>query len=871
MEQKLVHDLQGVPLALEQAGALLRNGYSMKELMRHYAKHYQTLMSQKPSRSAWAYDKNRSIFSAFEALYEELNDQDSASANVLILLSFLGPGEVPVALFKNFKAPVLDQAENTVHGNSMIETYNLFTAKISWLEMLTDDAAAVKAAISRLVDFTVAKARKGSDGSMRTVLVPDILRHWVQERNNLREKVCWGLVAALSVCQFLRQSDRFATLLGFQISNHVLYCIDFWNRLDVETMSLDLQETLSFILETSGRYLLRMDNPQDAKRALNSAIEIKIKIQGETWPCDRSSLQLLLAYGDTLWTLGDWENTEATLAHINSLAVLHVEENADLAVSTHSKTQLIRDRIAAGQSSVQNAVTGHSGSKNSAMNEPSSSSASTANQSPRPIDDDSSGAEDEEYQLKEILSQSEEEFGHLDILTMEARCRLGIFYQTRQDDGNAAPVLDAVMTQLAFLVLNKAEDFGRYCRILQPLLLQFLLPLLKQIQGRPDSVFLIADMFLMSQIAATINSLDLLNACLKLSPVINNLHSEDTLKHLLDLAVMNTSNDEMLQFLLPMTTSNVQETLRRGKKGDSMLHRATKSGFVSGVQILLGLKADMNGLDAKGSTPLCIATMDAVQDSDGGNGHLKIAKILLEHGANPSIPGESGDTPLHWAAHQGCDELMDLLIKARADVNALNDYLESPLCLSLDVNEKVGALLALLRYGVDLSWQDKLGRTALHITAWHGKVKYLEILLAGKADPNMIDHAGESAVHCAAGQNKEESLKLLLRYGADPDLRDNDGLTPLHRAVLEDSAACARILLEHGATVDTRDNPGFTPYMRSMNEESQKTCVKLLEEYGADIHAQLLTGPTVISQAPTTDLEDSMSTLSFEQSRPSPE
>lgn len=93
----------------------------------------------------------------------------------------------------------------------------------------------------------------------------------------------------------------------------------------------------------------------------------------------------------------------------------------------------------------------------------------------------------------------------------------------------------------------------------------------------------------------------------------------------------------------------VEEMLAKGARvdafdelGKSSLIYAAEGGHVEVVELLLKAGADVNACDASraGDTAL-----GAVAATCG----LELARILIEAGADPTIPGSMGITPLHKA------------------------------------------------------------------------------------------------------------------------------------------------------------------------------------------------------------------------------
>src|SRR2546423_1282825 len=92
LEHDCMNLVDGVPLAIEQAGAFLSSGSALQEFRKFYHENYRRLMEERPCRSKWYYDKNRSVFDTFEMLLAKLVSKDENATKILMLAAFLGPG-----------------------------------------------------------------------------------------------------------------------------------------------------------------------------------------------------------------------------------------------------------------------------------------------------------------------------------------------------------------------------------------------------------------------------------------------------------------------------------------------------------------------------------------------------------------------------------------------------------------------------------------------------------------------------------------------------------------------------------------------------------------------------------------------------------
>lgn len=118
------------------------------------------------------------------------------------------------------------------------------------------------------------------------------------------------------------------------------------------------------------------------------------------------------------------------------------------------------------------------------------------------------------------------------------------------------------------------------------------------------------------------------------------------------------------------------------KSGRTCLTRAIQSRNINAVNQLLSHGADPNFNEPDCEYPLFTAFSHSI---DG------VIVKLLDAGANPNIHKEStGDTPLHLAIAAENMDMIKLLLKYNADVNAVNHKLRTPMhqAISISLSKK---------------------------------------------------------------------------------------------------------------------------------------------------------------------------------------
>ncbi|NXM71702.1 ANKE1 protein, partial [Serilophus lunatus] len=212
-----------------------------------------------------------------------------------------------------------------------------------------------------------------------------------------------------------------------------------------------------------------------------------------------------------------------------------------------------------------------------------------------------------------------------------------------------------------------------------------------------------------------------------------------------------------------------------------------------------------------------------------------MCRFLLEQGAHPNIHDQMGRTPAMRAAELGHEVVLELLVKANADMTAVDNegkgilfYCLSPTtrhshCMQIaleygaDVNNSTTEGRSLLLYASEQACDVKemcltflerganpnakdpaTGRTAVMEATREGAVEVVRGLLEKGADPNLFDFERHNAAHIAAKGGYFEILRVLSAYNADLKLIAMNGNTPLHYAAEGGFADCCKYIGQRG-------------------------------------------------------------------------
>jgi ankyrin repeat protein len=288
-----------------------------------------------------------------------------------------------------------------------------------------------------------------------------------------------------------------------------------------------------------------------------------------------------------------------------------------------------------------------------------------------------------------------------------------------------------------------------------------------------------------------------------------------------------------------------------------------------------------------------------------GHGRPWLTQFLLSTGADPNVRAADGTTALHFAS----GAVVDVLVRAGADVNIANRAGATPLVAAAEVG-RLDAVKRLRAAGArgdarfnaplleaaqrgdadgvrayaylagDLYARDASGRTAFMWAVERSDAVMIRILgdAAGYAGPPpgggetpmlpetarpappaperitpiadaLIDEHGTTRLMRAAARGDLAEVRGLLAGRANPDARDRrSGFTSLHLAAQSGHPEVVAALIHGGATLEARSVHDTTPLMVAA-QSGQIEAIKVLLRAGADLPTRTGNGMTALALA----------------------
>jgi tetratricopeptide (TPR) repeat protein len=262
--QAIVQEFGGLPLALDQAGAYLKEtGCTLAAYWQMYRDHRADLLSRRRRTNASSHpDHPDSVATTWNISFEQVEQQIPAAADLLRLCAYLAPDAIPEELITQggpVLAPSLAQlAVDAYQFNQAMETLHAYS-------LLTRDPITQTLTIHRLVQTV-----------LRDTLSYEEHVHWIREASQAVEAVYPDPeVAHWIACE--------------RLLPHILVCVTWMEPIPEITVGA------ARLLNQAGRYLRERGRYQAAEPLYQRALAIREQHLGPEHPDTATSLHNLAA------------------------------------------------------------------------------------------------------------------------------------------------------------------------------------------------------------------------------------------------------------------------------------------------------------------------------------------------------------------------------------------------------------------------------------------------------------------------------------------------------------------------------------------------------------------------------------------------
>ncbi len=223
------------------------------------------------------------------------------------------------------------------------------------------------------------------------------------------------------------------------------------------------------------------------------------------------------------------------------------------------------------------------------------------------------------------------------------------------------------------------------------------------------------------------------------------------------------------------------------------------------------------------------------------NGNASVAEFLLAQGVSAN-GNAAANRPLYLAAKEGHLRIVKMLVEHGAKVDGNDPTALNAIVLAAGAGHK-SVVSYLLEHGADVNSGHPSGNAALAYAVSGYRDDMVEFLLAHGAKPDGLSFGGYNLrstrssmdvqsgtpLHRAVANKNRAIAELLIRAGASVNATNLEGQTPLHLAAFIGATNAAALLLEQGAAVEPVTRYGVTPFSSALSERNTEVLSLLLQ------------------------------------------
>ena len=252
MAQAIVQELDGLPLALDQAGAYIEETPSTVEGYLKAYRHRQQEILQERANEQNTYPA--SVATTWSLNFEQVERLNAAAADLLRCLAFLAPDAIPEEMIVAGACELGHQLQTLADDETLLDTPMRVLGRFSLVQRQTDNRLLF---IHRLVQAV-----------FRGIMIPDTQREWAERTVRVVDRA----FPSISPVEFFEEAETRTQCE--RLLPHALACAEFINK-----YALEFPEA-ACLLNRAGDYLnSHAHQYEQAKPLLERALAIREHVQ----------------------------------------------------------------------------------------------------------------------------------------------------------------------------------------------------------------------------------------------------------------------------------------------------------------------------------------------------------------------------------------------------------------------------------------------------------------------------------------------------------------------------------------------------------------------------------------------------------------